>query len=162
MEINMKLFQKLFASVLIFCLFEATTAQAQQPVTYYGEFQHGTLGAYPGQLIRIDVSSNNISFNNPETDSFQSISPAEINSILYTETSHHRIGLGVVLAIFSVGVGLLVALTKSHQYYVTLNWTENNQKQTMTVKLLHHQYTSFLDVLTGVTQLQPQQTNFTY
>ena len=160
---NMKLFQKLFASLLIFCLFEATIVQAQQePTTYYGMYEHGTLGEYHGQLIRIDVSNDKISFSNPYTNSFQNISPNDISSITYTEVSHHRIGLGILLAFFSGGAGLLVALTQSHKYYVTLSWSEDNIKQTMTVRLVHQQYASLLDTLQSITSIQPLYTDFRY
>ncbi len=160
----MKALTKLFTIILIFCLFEATTIQAQQneTTTYYGFYEHGTLGAYSGQFIRIDVSQDKISFLSPETHVFETISPIDLNTITYTETSHHRIGLGILLAIFLCGAGILVALTKSHKYYITLNWEKNNQKQTMTVRLTHHEYASMLDVLQSLTSLQPQYTNFNY
>jgi hypothetical protein len=56
------------------------------------------------------------------------IPAAAITEISYGQDVHRRIGTAIGLAVISLGVGALMALSKSKKHYIGLTWADGDKK----------------------------------
>ena len=56
------------------------------------------------------------------------IPAAAVTEISYGQDVHRRVGAAIGLAVVSLGIGALMALTKSKKHYVGLTWTDGDKK----------------------------------
>jgi hypothetical protein len=54
--------------------------------------------------------------------------PSTVQEISYGQDVHRRIGAAIGLAVVSLGVGALMALTTSKKHYVGLTWAAGDAK----------------------------------
>jgi len=51
-----------------------------------------------------------------------------ITEISYGQDVHRRVGAAIGLAVISLGIGALMALTKSKKHYIGLTWDDEGKK----------------------------------
>jgi hypothetical protein len=56
------------------------------------------------------------------------IPASAVTEISYGQDVHRRVGAAIGLAVVSLGIGALMALTKSKKHYVGLTWTDGDKK----------------------------------
>src|ERR1700690_709129 len=71
--------------------------------------------------------------------------------VSYGQDVHHRVGAAVGLAFVSLGVGALMALSKSKKHYVGLTWVDGDNKGGLAVQCDKNDYRGILTGLEGVT-----------
>lgn len=79
------------------------------------------------------------------------IPAAAITEISYGQDVHRRIGTAIGLAVVSLGVGALMALSKSKKHFVGLTWQDGDQKGGFAMQCDKNDYRGVLAGLEGVT-----------
>jgi hypothetical protein len=74
-----------------------------------------------------------------------------ITEISYGQDVHRRVGAAIGLAVVSLGIGALMALTKSKKHYVGLTWTDGDKKGGFAMQCDKNEYRGVLAGLEGVT-----------
>ena len=85
----------------------------------------------PGQVVTIPASA--------------------VTEISYGQDVHRRVGAAIGLAVVSLGIGALMALTKSKKHYVGLTWTDGDKKGGFAMQCDKNEYRGVLAGLEGVT-----------
>lgn len=79
------------------------------------------------------------------------IPAASVTEISYGQDVHRRVGAAVGLAFVSLGVGALMALSKSKKHYVGLTWADGDKKGGLAMQCDKNDYRGVLAGLEGVT-----------
>ena len=74
-----------------------------------------------------------------------------LQDISYGQDVHRRIGAAIGLAVVSLGIGGLMALTKSKKHYVGLTWAAGETKGGFAMQCDKNDYRGVLAGLEGVT-----------
>jgi|SRR5678815_1351390 hypothetical protein len=100
--------------------------------------------------VKIFIDSTNIRLVKDKTD--VAVIPASaVTEISYGQDVHRRIGAAIGLAVFSLGIGALMALTKSKKHYVGMTWADGEKKGGFAMQCDKDNYRGVLAALEGVT-----------
>lgn len=80
-----------------------------------------------------------------------SIPASAVTEISYGQDVHRRIGAAIGLAVVSLGIGALMALTKSKKHFVGLTWAVGDKKGGFAMQCDKNEYRGVLAGLEGVT-----------
>jgi len=78
------------------------------------------------------------------------IPASAITEISYGQDVHRRIGAAIGLAIFSFGLGALLALAKSKKHFVGITWVNGDQKGGFAMQCDKNDYRGVLAALEGI------------
>jgi hypothetical protein len=76
---------------------------------------------------------------------------ASVTEISYGQDVHRRVGAAIGVAVVSLGIGALLALSKSKKHYVGLTWANGDQKGGFAMQCDKNDYRGILAGLEGVT-----------
>jgi CxxC motif-containing protein (DUF1111 family) len=125
----------------------AADAQNGYKVTYDG----GSLGeTKAGAGLKVTINSSTVTFVKGK-DELASIPASAITEISYGQDVHRRVGAAIGLAVFSFGIGGLMALTKSKKHFVGLTWADGDKKGGLAIQCDKNDYRGILAALEGVT-----------
>jgi hypothetical protein len=79
------------------------------------------------------------------------IPASSITEISYGQDVHRRVGAAIGLAVVSLGIGALMALTKSKKHYIGLTWVDGDKKGGFAMQCDKNDYRGILAGLEGVT-----------
>ncbi len=68
----------------------------------------------------------------------------------YGQDVHRRIGTAVAVGVFTLGVGALIALSKSKKHYIGLIWADGDKKGGLALQCDKNDYRGILAGLEGV------------
>jgi len=74
-----------------------------------------------------------------------------ITEISYGQDVHRRVGTAIGLAVFSLGIGALMLLSKSKKHYVGLTWADGEKKGGLVFQADKSEYRGIIAGLEGVT-----------
>ncbi len=74
-----------------------------------------------------------------------------ITEISYGQDVHRRVGAAIGLAVVSLGIGALMALTKSKKHFVGLTWVDGDKKGGFAMQCDKNDYRGVLAGLEGIT-----------
>jgi hypothetical protein len=144
----MKDMRKIFA--LLFCLLLPAIALAGDTgykVTYDG----GTLQeTKAGVGIKLYIEGDKVRFTRDGKD-MVIIPVASITEISYGQDVHRRVGTAIGLAVFSLGIGALMLLSKSKKHFIGLTWADGDKKGGLVFQADKTEYRGILTGLEGVT-----------
>src|SRR5260370_35081909 len=121
-------------------------AQNGYKVAYDG----GSLSTKAGSSMKLVINSSNLTFEQDKNDVI-SIPASAITEISYGQDVHRRVGAAVGLAVVSLGIGGLMALTKSKKHFVGLTWADGDKKGGLAMQCDKNEYRGILAALEGVT-----------
>jgi hypothetical protein len=125
----------------------AADAQNDYKVAYDG----GTLAdVKTNSGLKLVINSNTITFVRDKSEVL-TIPASAITEISYGQDVHRRVGAAIGLAVVSLGVGGLMALTKSKKHYVGLTWADGDKKGGLAIQCDKNDYRGVLAGLEGVT-----------
>jgi hypothetical protein len=78
------------------------------------------------------------------------IPASAITDISYGQDVHRRVGAAIGLAVVSLGIGGLMALTKSKKHFVGLTWADGDKKGGLAIQCDKNDYRGVLEALEGV------------
>lgn len=116
-------------------------------VTYDG----GSLpGVKAGTVVKLYIEGNQVRFVKDKND-MVTIPAASVTEISYGQDVHRRVGAAVGLAVVSLGLGALMALSKSKKHYIGLTWADGDKKGGLAIQCDKNDYRGVLAGLEGVT-----------
>jgi len=140
--------RKLLAAIL--CILFPICAFAGEN-TYKVTYDGGSISdAKAGDAATIDIEGNNISIKKGTTQ-IALIPASAVTEISYGQDVHRRIGAAIGVAVFSLGVGALLALTKSKKHFIGLTWDDNGKKGGCAFQADKSDYRGLLAGLEGIT-----------
>jgi len=116
-------------------------------VTYDG----GTLSEVKaGTGVKLAIAGDKITFLNDKKE-LVTIPASAITEISYGQDVHRRVGSAVAVGVFTLGVGALMALTKSKKHFIGLTWANGDQKGGLAMQCDKNEYRGILAALEGIT-----------
>jgi hypothetical protein len=100
--------------------------------------------------MKLFIEANQIRLMRDKSDVL-SIPATAITEISYGQDVHRRVGAAIGLAVVSLGIGALMALTKSKRHFVGLTWTDGEKKGGFAMQCDKNEYRGILAGLEGVT-----------
>ena len=79
------------------------------------------------------------------------IPASAVTEISYGQDVHRRVGAAIGIGVVTLGVGALMALTKSKKHFVGLTWVNGDQKGGFAMQCDKNDYRGVLTGLEGVT-----------
>ena len=102
-----------------------------------------------GAKVKIYIEGNAVKFVDGKTE-IATIPAASITEISYGQDVHRRIGTAVGLAVISLGIGALTALSKSKKHYVGITWADGDKKGGLAMQCDKNDYRGVLAGLEGI------------
>ncbi len=139
---------KLLAIVMCFAIpLTVLAGDNSYKVTYDG----GSLpDAKAGTGMKLFIDANQVRLVKDKAD-VVTIPASAITEISYGQDVHRRVGAAIGLAVISLGVGALMALTKSKKHYVGITWADGDKKGGFAMQCDKNDYRGVLAGLEGVT-----------
>ena len=103
-----------------------------------------------GSGMKIYIESNQVRLAKDNADVVK-IPASAITEISYGQDVHRRIGTAVAVGVFTLGVGALIALSKSKKHYIGLIWADGDKKGGLALQCDKNDYRGILAGLEGVT-----------
>jgi hypothetical protein len=122
-------------------------AQSGYNVTYDGGSIADTKA---GTGLRMYIEANQVRFVRGKAD-MVTVPASSITEISYGQDVHRRVGAAIGLAVVSLGIGALMALTKSKKHFVGLTWVNGEQKGGFAMQCDKNEYRGILAGLEGIT-----------
>ena len=79
------------------------------------------------------------------------IIPATVTEISYGQDVHRRVGAAIGIGVVTLGIGALMALTKSKKHFVGLTWANGEEKGGFAIQCDKSNYRGVISGLEGVT-----------
>jgi hypothetical protein len=140
--------KKLF--VIIFCILFPISAVAGE-YSYKIIYDGGSLpGAKAGTNMKLFIVGDKVRIMNNKTE--VALLPASaITEITYGQDVHRRVGAAIGVAVVSLGIGALLALSKSKKHFVGLTWDDAGKKGGLAFQADKNDYRGLLAGLEGIT-----------
>lgn len=106
--------------------------------------------AKAGTGMKLFIDSNQVRLVRDKGEVI-TIPASTITEISYGQDVHRRIGAAIGLAVISLGIGALMALTKSKKHFVGLTWVDGDKKGGFAMQCNKNEYRGVLAGLEGVT-----------
>lgn len=136
--------------VIVLCLAMPLTVIAGDngyKVTYDG----GSIAdAKAGNGMKLFIDSSQVRLVRDKGEVI-AIPASAITEISYGQDVHRRVGAAIGLAFVSLGIGALMALTKSKKHFVGLTWVDGDKKGGFAMQCDKNDYRGVLAGLEGVT-----------
>lgn len=134
---------------LLLCLVIPVTAFAADN-TYKVAYDGGSLpDLKSGRTIKLSIEQSDIKLIGDKGD-LVSIPPTSITELSYGQDVHRRVGTAIGLAVVSLGVGALMALSKSKKHFIGVTWANGDQKGGFVMQCDKNEYRGILAALEGV------------
>jgi CxxC motif-containing protein (DUF1111 family) len=143
----MKQILAVFLSVAV----STTAFAANEATSYKVVYDGGSLpDLKPGTGLRLYMETNQIRFTKDKSDAI-TIPAATITEISYGQDVHRRVGAAIGIGVVTLGVGALMALTKSKKHFVGLTWADGDKKGGLAMQCDKNDYRGVLAGLEGIT-----------
>ena len=140
---------KRLLAILLCILFPVSAVAGENG--YKIGYDGGSLtGLKAGDPLKLVLDGSNIRLLKGKEDVAE-IAAASITEISYGQDVHRRVGAAIGLAVFSLGLGALLALSKSKKHYIGLTWAEGEKKGGLAFQADKNDYRGLLTGLEGIT-----------
>ena len=141
--------KQLLATVLCFVLPVSMTAASEN--SYKVAYDGGSLSDIKtGTGLSLHIGTDKILLTKDKAAVLE-IPASSITEISYGQDVHRRVGAAIGLAVISLGVGALMALTKSKKHFVGLTWDDAGKKGGIAFQADKSDYRGVLAGLEGIT-----------
>lgn len=135
---------------IVLCIATPVAMFAADDNGYKVTYDGGSLpGAKSGSGMKLYIEGNHVRLVKDKADVI-TIPASAITEVSYGQDVHRRVGAAVGLAFVSLGVGALMALSKSKKHYVGLTWADGDKKGGLAVQCDKNEYRGVLAALEGV------------
>jgi hypothetical protein len=107
-------------------------------------------GVKAGTDLKLYIEDSKIRFVK-DNEEVLAIPPSTVTEVSYGQDVHRRVGTAIGLAVVSLGIGALMALSKSKKHYVGLTWENGEKKGGLAMQCDKNEYRGILTGLEGVT-----------
>jgi hypothetical protein len=103
-----------------------------------------------GTDLKLYMDADQIRFVKDKKDVI-TIPAATVTEISYGQDVHRRVGAAIGIGVVTLGVGALMALTKSKKHFVGLTWADGDKKGGLAMQCDKNDYRGVLTGLEGIT-----------
>jgi hypothetical protein len=115
------------------------------------KYDGGSLtGLNAGENLSLFLKPNQIVIMD-KANAVLNLVPGSVTEISYGLDVHRRVGAAIGLAVVSLGVGALMALTKSKKHFIGLTWNDAGKKGGAAFQADKNEYRGVLAGLEGIT-----------
>jgi hypothetical protein len=145
-------FVRKLISVAVICTLPVFTAgAAEHQVSYTVIYSGGSLPTIKSAtVLKMFLDPDVIRLRRNKTE-VATIPTASITEVSYGQEVHRRIGTAVAAAVFSFGIGLLIALSKSKKHYIGIVWDDGGKKGGIVLQADKNEFRGMLAALEGLT-----------
>ncbi|HSM76572.1 MAG TPA: hypothetical protein VLT57_03060, partial [Bryobacteraceae bacterium] len=119
--------------------------------SYKIRYDGGSLGDLKvGTDVKLYFDQHAISLTKSKTQVLQ-LPPSAILEISYGQDVHRRVGAAIGIGVVTLGVGALMALTKSKKHFIGITWDNQGNKGGFAFQADKNDYRGILAGLEGVT-----------
>jgi hypothetical protein len=137
--------------VALLCLMVPTSAFAADN-SYKVIYDGGSLqGTKAGTGVKLYVDPAQIRIVQDKVTTLVTIPASSVTEISYGQDVHRRIGAAIGVAVFTLGIGALLALTKSKKHFIGLTWASGETKGGFAMQCDKNEYRGILTALEGIT-----------
>ena len=137
-------------AALILCVLFPISAFAGEN-SYKIIYDGGSLSAAKaGTDMKLFIEGDNVRLEQSKSE-VVTIPANAITEISYGQDVHRRVGAAVGVAVVSLGVGALLALSKSKKHFVGITWDNGGQKGGIAFQADKSDYRGLLAGLEGIT-----------
>jgi hypothetical protein len=127
------------------------SAVAEAPNTYKVMYDGGSLpNIKSGTDVKLAIEPTQIRIFKDKQDIIV-IPAASITEISYGQDVHRRIGTAIGLAVISLGIGALMAFSKSKKHFIGITWADGDKKGGFAMQCDKNDYRGQLTALEGIT-----------
>lgn len=121
--------------------------QTHYNVTYDG----GSIASTkPGSKLKMYIDGDKVRFTEDGKDLVM-VPASSVTEISYGQDVHRRVGAAIAMATVTLGLGALMALSKSKKHFVGLTWATGEQKGGLAMQCDKNEYRGILAGLEGIT-----------
>jgi hypothetical protein len=131
---------------------------SNQPPSYETIYSGGSLpGVKSNQYLQLHIGSDAIRLyaehhgRQRDDEAQLSLMASSITDLSYGQEVHRRVGTAVAVGVLSLGVGLLVVLSKSKKHYIGIVWSDGSNKGGMVLQADKNEFRGILAALEGLT-----------
>jgi hypothetical protein len=106
--------------------------------------------AKAGNDMKLVIDGTNIRITKDKSEVIV-IPAAAVTEISYGQDVHRRVGTAIGVAVFSLGIGALLALSKSKKHFVGITWDNGGNKGGLAFQADKNDYRGMLAGLEGIT-----------
>ncbi len=138
---------------LFLCFLVPTVAFAAEPTNNYDvKYDGGSiLGVKSGQSAKLEIAPKDITIRDSKGVLLVTFPASSVTEISYGQDVHRRIGTAIGLAVISLGIGALMALSKSKKHFVGITWADGDKKGGFAMQCDKNEYRGVLAALEGIT-----------
>jgi hypothetical protein len=103
-----------------------------------------------GTELKLYIEANQLRLARDKADVIK-IPVSAVTEISYGQDVHRRVGAAIGIGVVTLGVGALMALTKSKKHFVGLTWANGEQKGGFAMQCDKNDYRGVLSGMEGVT-----------
>ena len=142
--------RSIIAGLLSCVLLTIPVAGEEKPTAYSVVYDGGSLsGVKPGADFKMYVSQDAVRFFKGK-ELVVAVPASSITEVSYGQDVHRRVGTAIAVATVSLGVGALLALSKSKKHFVGLTWADGDKKGGLAMQCDKNQYRGILSALSGI------------
>ncbi|MGA7156766.1 MAG: hypothetical protein WBY53_07980 [Acidobacteriaceae bacterium] len=136
---------------VLLCVLFPVVAFASDSNSYKVAYDGGSLqGIKAGNSAKLIIEPTQILIVR-DKQTLVTIPAASVTEISYGQDVHRRVGAAIGLAVFSFGLGALLALSKSKKHYVGIIWANGAEKGGFAMQCDKNDYRGVLTALEGIT-----------
>ncbi len=136
---------------LFLCMAVPAAFSAETGNSYKVNYDVGSIASVKtGTELKLFIDQDHLRFVKDKQTVLELTAPA-ITEISYGQDVHRRVGAAIGLAMVSLGVGALMALTKSKKHFIGITWDEGGKKGGLAFQADKSDYRGLLAGLEGVT-----------
>jgi hypothetical protein len=137
---------------LLLCFFVPIVAFSEPSNSYKVKYDGGSLlGVKSGDNAKLQISAKDIQIFDGKGVVIATIPAGTVTEISYGQDVHRRIGTAIGLAVISLGIGALMAFSKSKKHFVGITWADGDKKGGFAMQCDKNEYRGILAGLEGVT-----------
>src|SRR5580658_9858770 len=134
----------------ILCLLVPTCAFASDN-SYKVIYDGGSLSSIKaGTGVKLYIDPNQIRIERDKAE-LVTIPASSVTEVSYGQDVHRRVGAAIGLAVFTLGLGALMALSKSKKHFIGLTWDDGGKKGGFAFQADKNDYRGLLAGLEGIT-----------
>lgn len=108
-------------------------------------------GVKAGSNVRLYLEGNTIRVASSKNVEPTVIPASAVTEISYGQDVHRRVGAAIGVGVFTLGLGALMALTKSKKHFIGLTWADGSKKGGFAFQASKNDYRGILAGLEGIT-----------
>jgi CxxC motif-containing protein (DUF1111 family) len=141
---------KPLVAIVLCAIIPTVTFAAESSVFYKVKYDGGSVpDLKTGTDLKIYIESNQVRFVRGKADALV-IPASSITEVSYGQDVHRRVGAAIGLAVVSLGIGALMALSKSKKHFIGLTWESDGNKGGAAFQADKNDYRGVLAGIEGV------------